>query len=137
MNRLLADMYVVCWKHFERQSSKDEDFLASAICGLTVFVAFLNVGQVVMLSMHLEFKASYFSSNVAQWALGAFLIALCAKGMRMFVKLHPEVQSQEGIYRRYGQMSQLRKTAVVVLIVANVIVLWGVHRVDPWKHVMH
>ena len=124
MSALIADLYALLWKHFERQSSKDEDFLASGTCGLCVFIGFANLAQVLAFVLGRNPGAFSVSSKSGQWLAGAVTLALCVIGMKMFIARHPDLQSQELITGRYSRMSSKRKVSLTIAIFANPAILF-------------
>ena len=124
MSTLIIDLYAILWKHFQRQSSKDEDFLASATCGLCVFIALANLAQVLAFVFGKNAGALSVSSKNGQWIAGAVTLVLCIIVMRIFIGHHPDLQSEGAITIRYARISYKRKVSIAILIFANPAVLF-------------
>lgn len=119
MRDLIADAYVVLWKHFERQSSHDERFLTFATFGGSVFLIFVNVCTAALVALG---KDSLITSALPKNGgpiAAVVLIILSIAGSKLYVARHPDLQTSAGISNRYSRLLPRRRAVVVSLIFGN------------------
>ncbi|MBS0663966.1 MAG: hypothetical protein JSR48_11935 [Verrucomicrobia bacterium] len=118
MSDLIADMYVILWKHFESARSKDQEFLASAVCGGSVLLAVANLVQLTLLALGQAASLPH-DKPMTKWVVGVTVVLSCVAGMKFYLKRHPELQSSDEITIRWSALSRARKNAIVAGIYAN------------------
>lgn len=127
MGKLIADLYVICWKYFEYQAPNDTDFMASATCGASVCFVFLNIAQIVAFSLGRNLGFFYFPSKGGQLLEGLVIVLIGVSVTKFFIHFHPDLKSDEGIVRRYSTMSEACKNLISGSVFANLVLLLVVH----------
>ena len=127
MKDLILDGYVIFWKHFERQNSKDEDFLTQATCALCAGIAFLNVAQIIAYWLGTDLSVLYSNSRLDQLIIGGIAMSIGAIGVKAFMAKYAELTGREQINERYSRISRNRAIGIVTLAVCNLGLLFLVH----------
>jgi hypothetical protein len=123
MKNLIKDIYVIFWKHFQRQSMGDENFMAASACVLSVVFLLLNINRCIAFLLGKNLLGLLGSSKIEPLIVCGLILVLGVKCLKIALRHCPELQNNEGITSRYDKISSVREGIILIFSIANPVVL--------------